>query len=417
MAERCCPLCGQPLPEALTQIQIDSRLQKLASPALAEERKRLHKEFEDKIVAVRELALQQAERDLRREIYEAKQRAERAEHDSASQLKKQASEFDRRIRLERESVRRATESESKGKVKAALKRAADAEAQAAKKVERTERQIEQRLRKEMAQTVRMATRENELKLEKLQADRERERMRHEAEAARLQGQLDNLSRKLEKQSGERLGEEGELDLVADLKRSFPKDRIERVGCGKKGADILHHVSDGTNTVGRIVYENKNVKVTGWSNKFITQADKYRTQYETPYVMVVSRAFPKKEKDFCVAQKIPIVCPRMAAALASVMREGIIAIGRLRLSGAGRDQKAHELLQYFVSDKFVTRFKTIADSVDALRKQQRKERNWHEKSWGTESSLHDSIDKHHREIGAQLQTILTAKRPMALAARA
>jgi len=163
--------------------------------------------------------------------------------------------------------------------------------------------------------------------------------------------------------------------------------------------------------------NKNVKVTGWSQKFVAQADKYCALYETPYVMIVSRAFPKKEKDFCVVHEIPIVCPSMAVALARVMREGIVAIGRLRLTGAGRDHKAHELLHYLVSDKFETRFKGIADSVDTLREQQKKERNWHENSWETQSSLHDRIDKNHREIDAQLETILRTKQPVAIAARA
>ena len=237
----------------------------------------------------------------------------------------------------------------------------------------------------------------------------------------MQGQLDNMSRKLEKQSGERLGEEGELDLVAELTRAFPKYKIERIGRGKKGADIVQHVFDGANAVGRIVYENKNVRATGWSQAFLTQANKYSALYETPYVMIVSRAFPKKEKDFCIVHDIPVVHPSMAISLARVMREGIVAIGRLRLTGAGRDHKAHELLQYLVSDKFETRFKGIADSVDTLREQQKKERNWHENSWETQSSLHDRIDKNHREIDAQLETILRtnvrAKRPVPIAARA
>jgi hypothetical protein len=417
MAERRCALCGQPLPDTLTQVEIDSRLQRLATPALAEERRRLQKEFEHRLVDERERARRLAEKNLRRDIDAANKRAATAEAKTASQLKRQAAEFDRKVQAEKQRARREVESELQGEVRAALKRADDAEATAKKNVERTTKQIEQRLRTEMSRTVRSATRENELRLEKVQNDRERDRLRHEAESARLQGQLDNLSRKLEKQSGERLGEEGELDLVAELNRAFPKDRIERIGRGKKGADIIQHVFDGVNAVGRIVYENKNVKVTGWSHKFIAQADKYCAQYETPYVMIVSRAFPKREKDFCVVNEIPVVRPSMAIALARVRREGIVAIGRLRLTGAGRDHKAHELVRYLVSDKFETRFKGIADSVDNLREQQKKERNWHENSWEAQSSLHDRIDKSHREIDAQLETILTTKRPVAIAARA
>ena len=57
MAERRCALCGQPLPETLTQVEIDSRLRRLSTPALAEERKRLQEEFEHQLVHEREHAL------------------------------------------------------------------------------------------------------------------------------------------------------------------------------------------------------------------------------------------------------------------------------------------------------------------------------------------------------------------------
>ena len=259
--------------------------------------------------------------------------------------------------------------------------------QAEKKVNQLEKQLEQRLSRDVTRSVRIATLENERKLEKAQTERERERLRSEAEASRLRAQLENLTRKLEKQTGEQRGEEGELDLFAQLRQAFPTDRIRRIGRGVKGADIVQEVMDGTNISGRIVYESKNVSV--WQNTFLRQAAKYCGQSETPYVMIVSRVFPKKERNFCVAGDIPIVTPRMAAALASVMREGIIEIARLRLTGAGRDQKAQQLLTYLISDKFATRFNALASSVVSLRELQNKEKRSHENTWGTQSSLHDS----------------------------
>src|SRR5436309_1407332 len=109
MAERRCPVCGQALPEALTQIKIDSRLQQLASPALAEERKHLQKEFETRVVAERELARERAEKKLRSIIDDAERRAQRVKQENATQLNKQRAEFDRGIRAEREGARRAAE--------------------------------------------------------------------------------------------------------------------------------------------------------------------------------------------------------------------------------------------------------------------------------------------------------------------
>ncbi|MGH9492290.1 MAG: DUF2130 domain-containing protein, partial [Terriglobales bacterium] len=343
MANNRCPLCGQPLPEAMTQDQITAGIQKLASPVLVNERKRLEEEFETRLLAEKEIARQRAERDLHREISEAKKQAKKAEEEKDKQLKELDEAFKRRLEIQRDTARRQAERELKREIDAAQKRVAQAEAESAKRVQLVERDTEQRLRKEMAQAVRTTTRETELKLETLQTQREKERLRHEAEMAKLQGQLDTLSRRLEKQTGEQIGEEGELDLYQHLRQTFPGDRIERIGRGVKGADVVQHVMDGGNSLGRIVYESKNVST--WQNGFITQAEKYRTQYETPYVMVVTRVFPRKERDFCVVDTIPVLRPRMAMALSNIIREGIVEIGRLRLSAAGRDQKAHQLIEY------------------------------------------------------------------------
>ncbi|MGA3211857.1 MAG: DUF2130 domain-containing protein [Terriglobales bacterium] len=486
-----CPVCGQSLPEAVTLIQIENRLQKLAlaSPALAEERKRVQEEYNDKLVAERELARQRAERAIQGQLLEAKKRAEKAEQDAAERLKRVSKEYEGQLEREKESIKRDAERGVQAKISSAEKRAEKAERELAEKLEaakqsakrdaerdlraeinsaekraekaereladkleaakqsakreavrdlrakigsaekraeKAERELAEKLEAAKADAsrdakrtvqaeIRKASELNERKLEKLQDEREKEKLRHEAEKASLQGQLDNLSRKLEKQSGGELGEEGESDLYTLLSTAFPEDRIERISKGAKGADIVQQVMNGGNILGRIVYESKNVLT--WQYGFVEQAEKYRTRYDTPYVLIVSTAFPRKEKDFCIAGGIPVVRPRMAIALAQIIRSGIIEIGNLRLAGAGRDQKAQQLLEYIVGDKFGTRFKEIADGVGSLREQQQKDRNWHENAWEYRASLHERIENSHRGIDAQLKAVLTTMRPIAVAAGA
>ncbi len=251
-----CPLCGQSLPEAINEKELQSRIEKLASPALAVEKKKWKEEFEAQLVAEREMARQRAERLFQQQLRAAEERAKRA---AERGVKKQLLD--------------------------AEKRAKDAENRRQKDVEQARTEVENRLGKEVAQTVRLATRENEAKLEKLQADREKEKVRYEADLAKFQGRLGDLSRKLEKQSGEQLGAEAELDLFTELSHAFPNDKIERIGRGVKGADIVHEVMDGTKVAGRIVYESKNT--SNWQNGFIAQAKKYQLQYENAHVMVVT----------------------------------------------------------------------------------------------------------------------------------
>jgi hypothetical protein len=445
-----CPLCGQPLPEALTTIQITDRLQKLALPAVAEERGRLQEEFDAKLTAEREVARQRAEKALKGELLEAKRQAEKAKEDAAERLKQLSKRYEGQLEREKAAIRREAERASQAKIDTAERRAESVEREltekleaakqsakreaerdlrakistAERRAETAERELAEKLataketakrdvERMMKDEVRKATELNERKLEKLQGERERERHNHLMEQSRLQGQLDNLSRKLEKRSGEELGEEGEVDLCSLLKNAFPEDHIERIGRGVKGADVVQQVMSAGNALGRIIFESKNVLV--WQNAFVEQAEKYRTRYETPYVLIVSRVFPRKEKDFCIAGGIPVVRPRMAVALAQIIRDGIIEIGNLRLAGAGRDQKGHQLLEYIVSDRFGTRFKEIVDSAGALREQQQKERNWHENAWEYRSSLHSRIEDSHRGIEAQIKAVLTTPRPVAVAA--
>jgi hypothetical protein len=384
MSDKRCPLCNQALPASITPSALESKLRHL--PQFATERRRIEKEFADK-------------------VQEEKQR----------ERQRLTADFQLKINAEREEAKRAAQRAMSARLSAETKRADKAVAEAERVRQQHEKEFAAKLQRQMSKAITEAEEKSEARLDKERKQRDKERVQHEVDRLKWQTQLDSLSRKLEAKSGERLGEEGELDLESELRRAFPQDDVRRVGRGTKGADIVHRVFDGANEVGKIIYENKNV--SGWSNAFVAQAGKYAAQYETPFVMIVTRAFPRKERDFCIVQKIPVVRPRIAIALARVMRSSVIAVGRLRLSGAGRDEKAQELMEYLTSDRFTTRFVGISEGVDSLREQQQKEKTWHENAWESRNVLHDKIDKSRREIDAQLQAILTTKKPVAIAARA
>jgi len=369
-----CPVCGQSLPDAINQNELQVRIQKLATPALAAEKRKLKEEFDNQLATALEASRASTERRFERELRTAEARAQK---DAELKLNKQLLDVEKRAKV--------------------------AEARAKREVDQARKDAESCMKKEAALIARNLVRENEHKIAKIQNDREKEKVRYEAESARLQGKLEALSRKLERQSGEQLGADAEFDLYSELKRSFPEDRVERIGKGVKGADIVHEVREGARTAGRIIYESKNT--LSWQNDFITQAKKYKTQYETPHVIIVTRVFPSKSKGLCVVKEIPIVDKRMAVALACVIREGIIEIAKLHVSGQSSDEKSQELYRYIASDKFTTRFKEIADCVASLREQQHKERIWHENAWQIGSKTHERMEGRHREVEAQIRAIV------------
>jgi hypothetical protein len=56
-----CPLCGQALPKGVHAHELNARIQKLASPVVTAEKKKLREEYNDQLTAEREKATQRAE--------------------------------------------------------------------------------------------------------------------------------------------------------------------------------------------------------------------------------------------------------------------------------------------------------------------------------------------------------------------
>jgi hypothetical protein len=342
---------------------------------------------------------------------------------TASEAQKKILEADFRKRLpaildhERKRIQQAAQREVQTELQTLKRRTERAERDRAQEIDRIRRDAERRADRSARLAAQTAVKQGEAQIERLNATREKDRARFEADRARLQSQLDQMSRKLDKQQADLLGKEAEVDLLSELTKAFPGDDISAVRRGVKGADIVHDVMEDSKRVGRIVYESKNV--SSWSNHFVSQAKQYQTQYDTPNVIIVSRSFPRKKKGLCILKNIPVVESHMAVCLASIIRDGIREIGSTRITNVGREQKAQQLYDYILSDKFVTRFREIAESVESLRGNQQKERDWHENAWQDETALYDNIDSRRRELDSQIRAIVkkpTRAEVLPLAAR-
>ena len=391
MVEKC-PLCQQPLPKGVSTRQLQARMEQLAAPMLAEERRQLKQELGQEYRA----RLKQREEAARRQAY---QKAKTSVKGELTKLAKEAA-------AARHQVQQAARQHRKDLQQAQKQVETKAEARLTRELAKAERQADCREKR----AARLAAREAEARAAKLEAKRERERARHEADRARMERQINQLSREVEKARSEQLGEEAEADLYEKLRSEFPTDRIERIKKGVRGADIVQHVMVGTREVGRLVYESKNV-IT-WQNAFVTKAKQYQRRYDTPYVLVVTRVLPKKQRGICTVRNIPVVEPRLAVPLAAIVRDAIVELGELRLSQKGRNTKAQNLFDYIIGSEFRGQFKAMSESVADLREQQQKECNWHENEWEKRTKLHDRIDSGRRKVSAKIKAITgtSAKAP-------
>ena len=183
----------------------------------------------------------------------------------------------------------------------------------------------------------------------------------------LKEEIDEQSRRIEHLTADERGEMNEELLLAQLQAAFPDDRIERVGRGRTGGDILHEIrvvrgrpcwwrctsrtSARTHSVGR---------TASWSRR------ERRRTHQTPYLVIVTGAFPRGEKMLCVRDGVVVVHPARLLNLARVMRRMVEEVHRAALTSEGQDAKGAELCAFLSSVEFRQAFDAPAGSSDSSR---------------------------------------------------
>ena len=109
---------------------------------------------------------------------------------------------------------------------------------------------------------------------------------------RLEGQLQDMQRQLQKRTADELGEGAELELYDVLKAAFDGDKIRRVQKGTPGADIVHEVVHNGKVCGKIVYDSR----TGnWKNEYATKLREDQIAEKADHAILSSNKFPAGAK--------------------------------------------------------------------------------------------------------------------------
>jgi hypothetical protein len=334
-------------------------------------------------------------------------------HEAVRQVEKSEREAERK--LETAAKARAVE----------LAKAATArlEAQQKRKVEQQKKKVEQ-LQQSLAATQaqhRDELRELRIKV-RAEADTEAERaaqarvrkeLREKDRALnKFKEQVDVQARQIEHLTSNERGDFNEDRLLQELRVAFPDDRIERRGHGRAGGDILHEVrtrtEDGCSEAGLIVYECKDT--LNWSNAFIAQARKEGATHKTPYLVIITRAFPGSEKTLCVRDGVIVVHPSRAIELAQIMRRMVEQVHRASLTADDKASKDAELYEYLAGADFRQAFETLTASSDKLGELLGKERTWHERSWAKRQAIHNELSSKTTAIDTRIRTIVEKQQP-------
>jgi hypothetical protein len=210
----------------------------------------------------------------------------------------------------------------------------------------------------------------------------------------LNQQMTEMKRKMEQGSMQSQGEILELEIERLLTGQFPFDIICEVPKGVSGADIIHEVKNQfQQNCGKIIYETKRTKSfsPGWIDKL--KADQRALNADV--AVLVTEVLPKGMERFGLMNGVWVCKFEEVAPLSLVLREGLLQIQDVRLSGENRSDKMSLLYDYLTSKEFGNQFQAVVDGfVNQKALLEREKRSlqsiWKEREKQIELSAHAAI---------------------------
>lgn len=174
------------------------------------------------------------------------------------------------------------------------------------------------------------------------------------------------------------GEVFEKELKKSLEKKFPTDTFERVGKGKKGADLQQVIRSKTDDIGKILWEFKNTKnfSSNWVLKFNNEIQSTKSQAG----ILVSNVMPNGAEDIEVMDGVFVVTEKLALSLATIIRNSIEEISNIKIATHRKDEKKELVYNYLTSLEFKQKMTIISSAFKGLRDDLESEKKSLERIW-------------------------------------
>jgi len=323
------------------------------------------------------------EDELRRQL--SKEASEKAQHNSAElqiKLEAQAKE----LKASRENER------------ALLRKKAELEEQA----EKAELEAQRKLSDER-EKIRNAAQDQVLEEHRLK-DAEKNKQLED-----MRRQIEDLKRKAEQGSQKLQGDIQELELEKTLRERFPRDEIESVKSGARGADILQKViSDTGQLCGTILWESKRVR--HWSDRWVDKLIDDKQSAKADVAVIVTDALPEHVLHMGSVRGVLITTFPLAACLAETLRVNMALLGQTRLALSGQDDQKSRIFQYFTSPQFHERMATIAEQFEQMQADLAREKASMNRTWAKREKQIETIASSTAKFTGELQALYGSSLP-------
>ena len=363
-----CPHCGNKFsPEEAIQHDLRAKFEREFEQKLLANTKSLASKIQQEEEAKYKVQLQRLEEDRKIKSLRLKE----LEDQSITLQEREQKLMDREERIEHEMKKRLLEREKiikehadKNALEKALLEVREREAKLARDREALELILKKRVNEETDKA------------------REEERMKN----AELQKKLDDqarlineMKRRTEQGSMQMQGEVQELAIEEYLTSSFPRDVIEEITKGKRGADCVHIVRDHyENECGRILYESKRTK--HFSYEWIAKMKDDMRLKQADIGVIVTEALPDGKTRFCEMEGIWICSFIEFKALAHLFRHNLSRIGEVLAAQENKGEKMNLIYSYVTGNEFKQKLEAAFESYHDMQEDLQKEKVLFTSQW-------------------------------------
>jgi hypothetical protein len=310
-------------------------------------------------------------------------------------------EIEAKIRVEEQKKTEAQE--------AALKERMEEEFKAKLWIE-TKKAVDQALEAANGQTEQTVTSRLAEQRRILDADRDNQLAQkdgeHKREMEKLQSQLKELGRRLEKKTSNELGEAPEINLFEKLREDYPDDKIVRVKKGEPGADIHQTVIHRQETCGLIIIDSKNH--LAWRNDFVTKLRHDQMSAKADHAILSTSVFPSGHKGLCTVDGVIVVGPMHTTHIVDILRRAMITLHKQGLSLRERQTKVEAIYQLITSEEYARKLAEALRLSDRILNLDVEEKKQHDKTWKSRGALATSLKNTLQEIEDDVYTIIGGK---------
>ncbi|MBK7208524.1 MAG: DUF2130 domain-containing protein [Elusimicrobia bacterium] len=190
-------------------------------------------------------------------------------------------------------------------------------------------------------------------------------MEREQTIVGLKRQIDEMKRKVDQGSQQLQGEVQELELENLLRAKFPRDNIESVPKGEYGGDVLQRVVGPIGQpCGTILWEAKRTKA--WSDGWLAKLREDQRSAKAEVSLLVSQTMPKGVESFDLVDGVWVANPRVALAVALMIRHTLIEVALARQASEGQQTKTEMIYQYLTGPRFRLRVEAIVEAFTSMK---------------------------------------------------